>query len=85
MFLLELLALSLYNGDDFMERDAEMNRKIYRDVYKRQPTDMPPVSDIANHDLKECSGRASLPPILRLPIFEKVTAATEIRQTIATI
>ena len=29
-FLLELLALSLYNGDDFMERDAEMNRKIYR-------------------------------------------------------
>ena len=30
VFLLELLALSLYNGDDFMERDAEMNRKIYR-------------------------------------------------------
>ncbi|MFR5805417.1 MAG: EcsC family protein [[Clostridium] symbiosum] len=30
VFLLELLALSLYNGDDFMEREAEMNRKIYR-------------------------------------------------------
>ena len=28
VFLLELLALSLYNGDDFMERDAEMNRKF---------------------------------------------------------
>lgn len=30
VFLLELMALSLYNGDDFMEQDAEMNRKIYR-------------------------------------------------------
>lgn len=28
--LLQLLALSLYSGEDFKERDAEMNRKLYR-------------------------------------------------------
>lgn len=28
-FLLELLALSLYSGDDFAEQEAVMNRKIY--------------------------------------------------------
>ncbi|MCB6610532.1 EcsC family protein [[Clostridium] symbiosum] len=39
--LLELLALSLYSGEDFKERDAAMNRKLYR-MARRPHGDAPP-------------------------------------------
>ena len=49
------------------------------------PVAMPPVSAIANHVANEYFGLASLPPILILPIFEKVTTATSTKQAMIEI
>ena len=46
---------------------------------------MPPVSAIMNHVWNGYLGCASLPPILRLPVFEKVTNSTPKKQIMATI